>query len=452
MRTTDRLVAADALLDSFYETVFRAVVERNRSQDGTPPPEAPPELVAFARFKPARAVAQPQVRKALRELLDEDAALAPLVARRHACRGVDGVDAAAMAVAAEAGDMTQLARIASCVAATRPDGWETVLAAAGAAASAYAAGLQAGTAATEKQVDAQRRRVDAAMLKAEDRGRDLDRRRAEVERLRSERDDARAAIGSHTHAEARARERLDTVQAELGELRLERDALIERVASLEAGFRGQESSNRDLERTLRARIDSLESALIPDLEPHAAALERLADDLRETVRSLTSGDGTERKRRRRSPDIPKGIMPDSSKAAEWALTCAGLVILVDGYNVSKQEARGWDGKSLEDQRQLLVSRCAQVRRRDGAELRIVFDSSESIGAGHQRHLPDGVVVEFSGGPIADDAIVETVEGLHLDTPVVVVTSDRELQGRVAALGAAPIPSLSFLEAIDAPRR
>lgn len=452
MRTTDRLVTADALLDSFYETVFRAVIERNRSQDGAPPPQPPPELLAFARFKPAKAVAQPQVRKALRELLEEDPDLAPLVALRHVCRGVDGADAAAVTVAARAGDATSLARIASCAAATRPEGWESVLEAAAAAAVAYTAGLEVGTAAADKQVDAQQRRVTAAETKAAERGRDLEGVRGDADRLRAERDEARAAIEGHVRAEARVRDRLDTAQAELGELRLERDALLERVRTLEAGFRGQESSNRELEATLRARIDALESALIPDIEPHAAALERVADDLRETVRSLTSGDGTLRKRRRRRPDLPKGVLPDSAKAAEWALTSAGLVILVDGYNVTKQESRGWDAKSLEDQRQLLVSRCCQVRRRDGAEVRIVFDSAETRGAHQRRHLPEGVTVEFSGGPIADDAIVDAVGNLDLDIQVVVVTSDRELQGRVAALGAAPIPSLAFLEAIDAPRR
>lgn len=145
-------------------------------------------------------------------------------------------------------------------------------------------------------------------------------------------------------------------------------------------------------------------------------------------------------------------MPDSPAAATWALAAAGLVMVVDGYNVTKQSERGWSGKSLEDQRRLLISRCCQVRRAGGAEVRIVFDSSEANAPGSRRRLPEGVSVEFSGGPIADDAIVDIVGSLDLDVAAVVVTSDRELQRRVAALGAAPLPSPSFLEAIDAPRR
>lgn len=452
MSTIEPLVAADELLDAYYQTLFRAVLERYRSADGPPPPEAPPELVKFLRFQPAKAVGQPQVRKALRAMFEDDPELPALVARKHRCRGVDAPDLDAVVAAGTAGDRSLLERVASCAAATRPPGWEAVLYAATAAVAALAAGRAGGESAATKQVEAETRRAAAAAARADQRGEELAQRSAELATTRSQRDEARAAIEEHQRATARLRERVDTAQAALGELRLERDALAERVRRLESGLRGQEASSRAMERHLRARIDELESALIPDLEPHAVELERLADDLRETVRRLTSGEGTQRARRRRRLELPKPMMPDSAEAARWALDSAELVIVVDGYNVAKQPERGWTAKTLEDQRQLLVSRCSQVRRRDGAELRIVFDSSEVDAAGRRSRLPDGVTVEFSGGPIADDAIVDIVAGLDVDTPVVVVTSDRELQRRVAALGAAPIPSPAFLEAIDAPRR
>lgn len=450
--TTEALVRADGLLDAFYQTVFRAVLERHRSHDGAPPPDPPPELVRFAHFKPAKAVGQPQVRKALRALLEDDAELPALVAHKHPRAKVGDCDAAAVVAAAHVGDRSLLEHIACCAAATRPNGWEGVLDACVAAAAGLAAGHAAGEAAGERQADAAQRRVEAASAKVETQRRELERRSADLARVRAQRDEARSAIDEHERTSDGMRGRVDTVRAELGELRLERDALAERVQHLESVLRGQEGTSHDLELSLRARIDDLESALVPDLEPHAVALERLADELRETVRRLTSGEGTERVRRRRPPEIPKGIMPDSPAAATWALAAAGLVMVVDGYNVTKQSERGWSGKSLEDQRRLLISRCCQVRRAGGAEVRIVFDSSEANAPGSRRRLPEGVSVEFSGGPIADDAIVDIVGSLDLDVAAVVVTSDRELQRRVAALGAAPLPSPSFLEAIDAPRR
>lgn len=445
---------AEGLLDAYYQSVFRAVLERFRSKDGAPPPDAPPELVRFSRFQPAKAVSHPQVRKALRVMLDDDPELPPLVAQRHKCGGVDVADVGVDAVvdAAAEGDRARLERLASCAAATRPTGWEAVLVAAAAAAAALAAGRAAGEAVGAKQAEAAGRRAESAAARYEDQRADIERRSVDLARVRSQRDEARSTIGEHERTTARLQDRVETLQAELGELRLERDALGARVRNLEAGLRGQEGSSRELEIALRARIDELESALIPDLEPHAVALERLADELRETVRRLTSGEGTMRVRRRKPPEIPKGLMPDSVGAAMWALGAAGLVVVVDGYNVSKQVERGWPAKTLEEQRRLLAARCAQVRRREGAELRIVFDSSEPSVPGGGPRLPEGVSVEFSGGPIADDAIVDIVGALDLDTPVVVVTSDRELQRRVAALGAAPVPSPSFLEAIDAPRR
>lgn len=452
MSTTEPLVAADELLSAYYETLFRAVLERHRSPGGAPPPEAPPEFVKFSRFQPAKAVSQPQVRKALRAMYDDDPELPALVAGRHRCRGVEQPDVDAVVAAAAAGDRALLERIASCVAATRPPGWEAVLSAAAAAVAALAAGRASGEAVATKRVEDEARRATSAAERADQQRQRLRQRSAELTAVRSQRDEARAAVEEHARTAGRLRERVDAVQADVGELRLERDALLERVRHLESGLRGQEGSSRETERHLRARIDDLESALIPDLEPHAVALERLAGELRETVRRLTSGEGTRRVRRRKTPEIPKGVVPDSADAARWALRTTGLVIVVDGYNVTKQPERGWAAKTLEDQRQMLVSRCCQVRRRDGAELRVVFDSSDADSPGWRRRLPDGVVVEFSGGPIADDAIVDLVGGLDVDIPVVVVTSDRELQSRVAARGAVPVPSPAFLEAIDAPRR
>jgi predicted RNA-binding protein with PIN domain len=54
-------------------------------------------------------------------------------------------------------------------------------------------------------------------------------------------------------------------------------------------------------------------------------------------------------------------------------------------------------------------------------------------------------VDFaSDDETADDRIVRLVEGLDRDQPVLVVTSDRELADRCAALSADVVPSDAFL--------
>jgi predicted RNA-binding protein with PIN domain len=112
----------------------------------------------------------------------------------------------------------------------------------------------------------------------------------------------------------------------------------------------------------------------------------------------------------------------------------GVLVLVDGYNVTKHPL-GFPDRGLEDQRTLLVDLCRRLARRFGAEMTVVFDGG-TVGPLPTR-LPLGPVevVFTDAGRIADDEVVIRTNATPPERPVVVVSSDNELRARVTALGA-----------------
>ena len=133
---------------------------------------------------------------------------------------------------------------------------------------------------------------------------------------------------------------------------------------------------------------------------------------------------------------------DPETLAAWMGT-DGVLVLVDGYNVTKHP-QGFPDRGLEDQRTLLVDLCRRLARRFGAEVTAVFDGG-TVGPIPTR-LPLGPVeVVFTDpGRSADDEIVVRVNAAPPERPVVVVTSDNELRSRVGALGATVARSPALL--------
>ena len=133
---------------------------------------------------------------------------------------------------------------------------------------------------------------------------------------------------------------------------------------------------------------------------------------------------------------------DPETLAAWMAT-PGVLVLVDGYNVTKHE-RGFPDRSLEDQRTLLLDLCRRLARRSGAELVVVFDGG-TVGPLPTR-LPLGPiqVVLTDAGCTADDEIVARTNAAPPERPVVVVSSDNELRERVGALGASVSRSPALL--------
>ena len=91
----------------------------------------------------------------------------------------------------------------------------------------------------------------------------------------------------------------------------------------------------------------------------------------------------------------------------------------------------------------LIDRTENLARRHGADITVVFDGASVVGAHapRRRHVR---VVFSPEGVTADDVIRAEVAHLPDETPVVVVTNDREIVDDVKALGANVIPSNAFI--------
>ena len=120
---------------------------------------------------------------------------------------------------------------------------------------------------------------------------------------------------------------------------------------------------------------------------------------------------------------------DPARLQSW-LTLPGAHLVVDGYNVSKS---GFAELTLAQQRDRLIRSLSALAARTSADVTVVFD-----GAAVAVPQPPGrgVRVLFSPpGVIADDVIVDLAAAEPAGRVVVVVSSDRDVVGRVRRHGA-----------------
>ena len=272
---------------------------------------------------------------------------------------------------------------------------------------------------------------------------ELERVRERARTLQQERDTwRRRAQGAETRAAQAA--------AETVEVAAERDALAASVAGLEA--------------ELAAAAVARERAIARERRRRDGEVARLTEEVAELRRTEEQRRSRERRRqevseRRTAPEpdpdplpparvtpgrptrLPRGIAPGTTEAAR-ALLGPGRLVLIDGYNVTRQHR---DDLDLEGQRSWLTQRCVTA----AAVLRIrpvlVFDG-QSAGGSRPPAARHQVEVRFTpAGITADDELVLSVEAT--DEPVVVVTDDRELIGRVTASDADVVGTLAFLGAV-----
>jgi len=128
-------------------------------------------------------------------------------------------------------------------------------------------------------------------------------------------------------------------------------------------------------------------------------------------------------RRTRMP-LPPGMHDDAAEALEYLLRIPGILVLVDGYNVTRTNHDDWP---LEEQREWLARGLRNLSSRTSAVFDVVFDGADVgtvAGGGRDR----GVSVRFSPeGVEADDVIIERSGRVDADRPVLVVSSDRRVQ-------------------------
>jgi predicted RNA-binding protein with PIN domain len=131
--------------------------------------------------------------------------------------------------------------------------------------------------------------------------------------------------------------------------------------------------------------------------------------------------------------LPGGLLDDSVEAVEHLLRAPGLLLLVDGYNVTMT---GWPELPVGEQRRRLLSALGETAARTGTAVDVVFDGAdvEPLTAPHQvRQL---VRVRFSPpGVEADDVLLDMLTQLPPARPVAVVSSDNRVRDGAKRQGA-----------------
>lgn len=147
--------------------------------------------------------------------------------------------------------------------------------------------------------------------------------------------------------------------------------------------------------------------------------------------------------------LPPGLLEDAPESAEHLVRTSGVVLVVDGYNISHA---CWPVLPIAEQRRRLVDALSEMAARTGADVEVVFDGGE-----HDEPAPPGasrqaVRTRFSPpGTEADDVILEMVDAYPAHRPVVVATSDRRVRDGVRQRGANVISAGQLLKVLHRDR-
>ncbi|MFO7280901.1 MAG: NYN domain-containing protein [Thermoanaerobacterales bacterium] len=364
---------------------------------------------------------------------------------------------------------------------TRPEGWEDELAAIEAEHAARRADEEEQR--SEREARRKLERAEAAASKA----------RAEAERWRAEAERSRAALAAERRARQEAEARVRTLQASLDDLADDRAAVVRKLKEVEAQLveratelKALRARRRELEAQLRelraggapagregaARGDVTAAVRGADLGAVAEEVARAASGAAELAEALgalaralrpagpappgddegprpapaptgaapAGGPGAAEDRpdepapvRRRPVPLPGGIFDDTVEAAEHLLRTPGVVLVVDGYNVSMQ---GWPELPVAEQRRRLVTGLGDLAARTSTKVEVVFDGAEVGPLAVPSRTRSQVRVRFSAPDVeADDVILDLVGRIPATTPVVVASSDNRVREGARAAGA-----------------
>ncbi len=292
---------------------------------------------------------------------------------------------------------------------------------------------------------ASRRKERAASAPKSDGGQaQVERERACTTKAREERDRARDRAQVAERQTADLERQLQASQTELERRIAElQDAKAKLSKATDDGARDRRKARRDLDKA-RSERDELKQRHRVELRELRAQLAEARKQKPATGKKTTRPTKAQLKepKARSFLPVPLGRLEDDPKTlAEWLGTKA-VLLLIDGYNVTKHKA-GFGDLTLEAQRDRLFDLATGLARKFSIETTIVFDGSNiPRTSGSRKRSP--VKVEYSrNGEIADDHLVALIEKLP-PRPVIVVTNDKELQGRVRALKATVATSPQFL--------
>lgn len=275
---------------------------------------------------------------------------------------------------------------------------------------------------------------------------------AELEREKSKLKRARDDLKRTKEIAARAG---DARAAQIADLKKELDAarvaIESSAAAAAAGRQAAESARMEADRSVRKAARSLEKTEadairarteLKELRRELTAATKDRHRLEERVASLEArlervpkgpAPASESGSKRRVPlPVPKGRLPSDPQTLDEWLSTPDVRVLIDGYNVTMAKG-GFGDLRLETQRERLITELAGLASMKGVPMTVVFDGKEVDR--HPTRKKKGLVrVHYSKDEIADDHLVALVQRSP-GTPVVVVTSDRELAGRVEKYGA-----------------
>lgn len=446
-----------AVPDQLLLPLLDAAADVLRGLDAAAVPAALRTLAGFDRRGLSNTAARHQLRRALDLDADFRAAVVETFAVRPEVRSVlDGwTRSVALTRAREAAARDDLAILTSALYATEPDGFEF--------------GLGVSCAEDRELRDARSLhddlRAQSARVAAAEEGRrraegDLSKALAEAARLEGElrderrgrRDRESAADRQAEEASKRAREAdaaLDKAKrdVELAETRAHREA--ERA--------------RDAERRLRElRRESPpappggawavpKSAGGPDLEDLVRRARELAEALARAIPgppppappTPPPGPRGSPPTRRTSVPCPPGLRADQPEGLDGMLRTRGVVLVVDGYNVSMA---GWPGTPVDRQRDQLVGALERLHLRLRCDVVVVFDGADVVGVAPRRTRGVRVVFSPAGEP-ADPVIIREVAALPLRVPVVVASSDGWVRDHAVREGATPVAAATLLDVL-----
>lgn len=300
---------------------------------------------------------------------------------------------------------------------------------------------------------------------------------------------AKAAADRATETARAATDKVEQMRAELASERSRRAAAEQVVADLEADVAHERRARADVERRLRqaderaakltaeaerARAEladhlAVEAARGPDdlqrfhEAVHAVARRAaaLADEMRALEETTVVGPGDDLDRvatsrrpgvddrptstRREPVPLPPGLRDDAVDVVDHLLRSPGMLLLVDGYNVSMV---GWPEIPVREQRRRLLAALEEKALRTGAPIEVVFDGVEVDATGVRGRGRPLVRVRFSPpGVEADDVVLDMVAQLPPHRPVTVASSDKRVREGARSLGANLLHSRQLVAAL-----
>lgn len=400
------------LFDPLLELALE-VAKRGRS--ARPAVEPPPRLAPIVKFKKVPSKAK----EVVLEVLDSDAEFRQRV--------LDNADEKAVGRVG----MSYL---------ERPDGWEAFIAQLVEAAEEPIIEPSGMIKKLERQVAIGVQARDRALFETTELRAELALVMSRVEAVEQERDGLEGEV-----------KRLQASNAELVEQRRRAVAELKQTEVVMARHVEERKRLESLVETMTAAqlATTAVGGGVTDVEVRSAAdsLDQVLDDLRSQVDHLRRQATPELiHAARRSPlPVPPGLFDDSEEMANYLLAIPNMLVLVDGYNVTKSAHGNWE---LEQQRDWLTQGLRSIAARTGASFDVVFDGADVVTSG-EREVSNQVRVRFSPeGVEADDVIIESVSVVDRSRPVTVVSSDRRVRSGAGDGGANLLTSRQLLDVLE----